>query len=103
MVIDDGVVHGFEPNSLGRIISTEPFEHTKNYRLLMAKISRALKAQGKLFVHIFAHAESPYDDFEDGWMCMHFFVGDTLLSADLLHFIQDDLALMQQWWVSGKL
>src|SRR5207245_8489428 len=28
------------------------FEHMKNYELLMAKISRALKPTGKLFVHI---------------------------------------------------
>lgn len=101
VVTGDVVMHEFPPNTYDRIISIELFEHMKNYNLLMAKISRALKPGGKLFVHIFAHKESPYD-FEDGWMSTHFFTGGTMLSADLLHFFQEDLTLSKQWWVSGK-
>lgn len=48
----------------------------KNYEQLMAKISRALKPRGKLFVHIFAHKTTPYD-YEEGWMTTHFFTGGT--------------------------
>ena len=73
----------------------------KNYELLMAKVSRALKSGGKLFVHIFAHKNTPYD-FEEGWMSTHFFTGGTMPSADLLHFFQKDLNLQKQWWISGK-
>jgi len=77
------------------------FEHMKNFELLMAKISRALKTGGKLFVHIFNHISTPYD-FDEGWMSTYFFSGGTMPSADLLHYFQKDLKLEMQWWVSGK-
>jgi cyclopropane-fatty-acyl-phospholipid synthase len=43
-----------------RVVSVEMFEHMKNYERLMANISRWLKPDGKLFVHIFTHKEYAY-------------------------------------------
>ena len=101
IVTGDVVTHEFEAGIYDRVLSIELFEHMKNYKLLMAKVARALKQGGKLFVHIFVHKESPYD-FEEGWMSTHFFTGGTMPSADLLHFFQEELTLQKQWWVSGK-
>jgi cyclopropane fatty-acyl-phospholipid synthase-like methyltransferase len=57
VITGDVVTHDFEPETFNPVISIELFEHMKNYQLLLAKVAKVLKLQGRLFIHIFAHKE----------------------------------------------
>jgi cyclopropane-fatty-acyl-phospholipid synthase len=87
-----------------RVLSIEMFEHMKNYGLLLAKLARWLKPDGKLFVHLFAHRTLAYHyetrDRSD-WMSRYFFTGGTMPSQSLLLRFQEDLCITRQWWLSG--
>lgn len=110
LTILTGNIVNFEmpPASLGtgfdRIMSIEMFEHMKNYGLLLKKISGWMAPGSKLFIHIFVHKLLAYHfEVKDktDWMSQYFFTGGTMPSENLLLNFQDDVRLLQQWWVSG--
>lgn len=72
-------MNAFETDkTFDRVVSVEMFEHMRNHQALIGKISKWLKPQGKLFVHIFTHRELTYPfEVKDktDWMAQYFFTG----------------------------
>ncbi|ALP64485.1 SAM-dependent methyltransferase [Paraburkholderia caribensis] len=87
-----------------RVLSVEMFEHMKNYGLLLERVARWMRSDGKLFVHMFAHRTLAYHfqtrDATD-WMSKYFFTGGTMPSEALLLHFQNDLRIDRQWWIGG--
>lgn len=88
-----------------RVVSVEMFEHVRNHRELLRRISTWLTPQGRLFVHIFCHRDQTYL-FEtrgsSNWMGRHFFTGGMMPSTTWLPRFHTDLSLVRDWLVDGR-
>lgn len=87
-----------------RVVSVEMFEHMRNYRELLRRVSGFLKPEGRLFLHIFVHREFAYPFVSRGpsdWMARHFFSGGMMPSADLLLRFPEHIRVKERWDVSG--
>ena len=87
-----------------RVVSVEMFEHMKNYRQLLGNISRWLRDDGKLMVHIFCHRKLTYEFQDQGasdWMSRWFFSGGVMPGESFLRRFDDDLTVAQQWKWDG--
>ena len=91
-------------NKYDRVVSIEMFEHMRNYKKLLSKISSWLNYNGKLFIHIFTHQSVVYpfeNQGEADWMAREFFSGGMMPSHDLLLHFQDDLIIDDVWSILG--
>ena len=91
-------------NKYDRVVSIEMFEHMRNYKKLLSKVSSWLNDDGKLFIHIFTHQSVVYpfeNQGEADWMAREFFSGGMMPSHDLLLHFQDDLIIDDVWSMSG--
>jgi len=87
-----------------RVISLEMFEHMRNYRELLRRISNWLTPEGKLFIHIFCHRECAYEFVDRGetdWMSRYFFSGGIMPSDNLLYRFPENLRVVKQWRWDG--
>lgn len=64
------------PPTFDRVFSIECFEHMSGYRGLFEKISKWMKPESRLFIHVFCHAKYAYRFETEGpsnWMGRYFF------------------------------
>jgi len=98
-------INDFDTNSkFDRVVSVEMFEHVRNHKMLMERISKWLSPQGKLFVHVFCHQELTYpfqDEQNSDWMSRYFFSGGIMPGQKLLLRYQDHLLAQEQWTWNG--
>ncbi len=88
-----------------RIVSVEMFEHMSNWSSLLERLSEALKSDGRLFLHVFSHRDTPYRfDMSDraDWIAQHFFTGGIMPSHGLIRHFPDTFRVEAEWRWSGE-
>jgi cyclopropane-fatty-acyl-phospholipid synthase len=87
-----------------RVVSVEMFEHMANWDALLNRVRAWLRADGRLFLHVFSHAAAPYRfDQRDpaDWIAQHFFTGGIMPSHGLPSRFPHLFAVEQEWRWDG--
>ncbi len=88
-----------------RIVSVEMFEHMSNWRALLARARRWLKPEGRMFIHVFSHRDTPYrfDHHDEAdWIGRYFFTGGLMPSHGLIRCFDDLFAVEAEWTWNGR-
>jgi cyclopropane-fatty-acyl-phospholipid synthase len=96
----------FDPGRrFDRIVSVEMFEHMRDWPRLLERVSRWLRDNGRIFVHVFCHASHAYTfegEGDDNWMGRHFFSGGIMPGYGLLAEVAPaSLRVEADWWIDG--
>ncbi len=98
-------MNDFTPSErFDRVVSVEMFEHMSNWRGLLTRLRDWLKADGRLFIHIFTHRDQAYRfDHADksDWIAQYFFTGGIMPSHGLIRNFDDLFLVEEEWRWSG--
>ena len=88
-----------------RIVSIELFNHLRNWRAMLSRISQWLEPRGLFYLQMFCHRNYAYAFEGPGpknWLSRYFFPRSMMPSDDLLLYFQENLVLNDHWIVSGS-
>jgi cyclopropane-fatty-acyl-phospholipid synthase len=88
-----------------RVVSVEMFEHMSNWPALLERVAGWLRPDGRLFLHVFTHSDTPYRfDMNDkaDWIAQHFFTGGIMPSHGLARRFPELFDVEAEWRWSGE-
>jgi len=88
-----------------RVVSVEMFEHMSNWEALLGRVAAWLRPNGRLFLHVFTHRDTPYRfdmNDKDDWIAQHFFTGGIMPSHGLARQFPDLFEVEDEWRWSGE-
>ena len=99
-------INDFQPEqTFDRILSLEMFEHLRNHQKIFEALNTWLKADGKVFIHVFVHKQESYlfeVEHKRDWMAKYFFTGGMMPAIDLLPKSAKAFTEEERWLVNGN-